>query len=200
MTQATNSRTIAPEPEKLFTISVFTENQVGLLNRISIIFTRRGLNIESISSSASAMAGIHKMNLTVRSDRPTLEKVIKQIEKCIDVLRAFLYTDDEIVYQEIALYKVPTPRLLDEPYLERIIRTHNARILEITREYTVIEKTGYETETQALYELLVQYDIQQFIRSGRISVTKSPTEHFTHYLEEQEARRPRPEGEETARQ
>lgn len=174
--------------KQLFTISVFTENQVGLLNRISIIFTRRGLNLESVSSSASAMPGIHKMNFTLRGDRPVLEKVLQQIEKCIDVLRAFLYTDDEIVYQEIALYKVPTLRLIDEPRLERIIREHNARILEITREYTVIEKTGHETETQALYELLSQYGIQQFIRSGRICVTKSPTEHFTHFLEEQEKR------------
>lgn len=181
--------TSASEPEKLFTVSVFMENRLGLLNRISIIFTRRGLNIESIASSASAMPGIHKINLTVKTTRPVLEKVIKQIEKCIDVLRAFMYTDDEIFYQEIALYKVPTQRLLDEPNLEKIIRAHNARILEISREYTVIEKTGHESETQALYELLVQYDIQQFIRSGRISVTKSPTEHFTHFLEAQEQRR-----------
>lgn len=123
-----------------------------------------------------------------------LEKVVKQIEKCVDVLKAFLYTDDEIVYQEVALYKVPTVRLLDEPNLERIIRVHNARILEITRDYTVIEKTGHETETQALYDLLTQYGIQQFIRSGRISVTKSPTEHFTRFLEEQEARRRNIEG------
>lgn len=176
---------------KLYTISVFTENQVGLLNRISIIFTRRGLNLESVSSSASAMPGIHKMNFSLRGERETLEKVIGQIEKCIDVLRAFLYTDDEIVYQEVALYKVPTVRLLDEPNLERIIREHNARILEITRDYAILEKTGHETETQALYELLVQYDIQQFIRSGRICVTKSPTEHFTRFLEEQEERRAR---------
>lgn len=177
------------ENQRLFTIAVFTENQVGLLNRISIIFTRRGLNIESVSSSASSMPGIHKMNFSLRGDRATLEKVILQIEKCIDVLKAFLYTDDDIVYQEVALYKVPTPRLLDEPNLERIIRRHNARILEITRDYTVIEKTGHETETQALYELLAQYDIQQFIRSGRVCVTKSPTEHFTTFLREQERRR-----------
>lgn len=175
--------------KKLFTISVFTENQVGLLNRISIIFTRRGLNIESITSSASAVEGIHQINISLRSERGVLEKVIKQIEKCIDVLRAYLYTDDEIVYQEIALYKVPTVRLLDEPNLEGIIRDHNARILELTRDYAVIEKTGHEAETQALYELLAQYDLQQFIRSGRICVTKSPTDRLVHYLETQEARR-----------
>ncbi|MCX4368813.1 MAG: acetolactate synthase small subunit [Duncaniella sp.] len=180
--------------KKMFTIAVFTENQVGLLNRISIIFTRRGINLESVSSSPSAEAGVHKMNFLVAGEREVLEKVVKQIEKCVDVLKAFLYTDDEIVYQEVALYKVPTVRLLDEPNLERIIRVHNARILEITRDYTVIEKTGHETETQALYDLLTQYGIQQFIRSGRISVTKSPTEHFTRFLEEQEARRRNIEG------
>ena len=180
--------------KKMFTIAVFTENQVGLLNRISIIFTRRGINLESVSSSPSSEAGVHKMNFLVAGEREVLEKVVKQIEKCVDVLKAFLYTDDEIVYQEVALYKVPTVRLLDEPNLERIIRVHNARILEITRDYTVIEKTGHETETQALYDLLTQYGIQQFIRSGRISVTKSPTEHFTRFLEEQEARRRNIEG------
>ncbi len=104
------------------------------------------------------------------------------------MLRAFLYTDDEIVYQEVALYKVPTQKLLDEKDFERIIRVHNARILELTREYTILEKTGHESETQALYELLAKYGILQFIRSGRICITKSPTEHFTRYLEEQEAR------------
>ena len=175
--------------KKLFTISVFTENQVGLLSRISIIFTRHGLNLESVSSSASSMHEIHKMNFTCTSDRVTMDKVIKQIERCIDVLRAFLYTDDEIIYQEVALYKVPTPKLLDEKDFERIIRVHNARILELTPEYTILEKTGHESETQALYELLKKYDILQFIRSGRICVTKSPTEHFTRYLEEQNARR-----------
>lgn len=175
--------------QQLFTISVFTENQVGLLNRISIIFTRRGLNIESITSSASAVEGIHQINISLRSERSVLEKVIRQIEKCIDVLRAYLYTDDEIVYQEIALYKVPTVRLLDEPNLEGIIRDHNARILELTRDYAVIKKTGHESETQALYELLAQYDLQQFIRSGRICVTKSPTDRLVHFLETQEARR-----------
>lgn len=179
---------------QLFTISVFSENQVGLLNRLSIIFTRRGLNIESVSASASAMPGIHKINISLISDRVTIDKVMGQIEKCIDVLRAFVYTDDEIVFQEIALYKVPTPQLLDEPNLERLIRQHNARILEITRDYTVIEKTGHETETQALYQVLKGYGLQQFIRSGRVYVTKSPTEHLAVFLDKEEQRRLRLEG------
>jgi acetolactate synthase-1/3 small subunit len=177
------------EEKQLYTVSVFTENQVGLLNQISIIFTRRGLNIESLSVSASSIPGVHRFVITCESDRVSMEKVVKQIERRIDVLRAFLYTDDDIVYQEVALYKVPTPKLLDEPNLEVILRQHNARILEITRDYTVIEKTGHGHETEALFEELKRYDIRQFVRSGRVSVTKSPVEYLTLWLEEQEKRK-----------
>jgi acetolactate synthase, small subunit len=179
--------------EQLFTISVFTENQVGLLSRLCTIFTRRGLSIDSITASASSMPGIHKITVTCMSNRRAMEKVVQQIEKCIEVLRAFLYTDDEIIHQEIALYKVPTERLLDLKDLETVIRRYNARILEITRDYTIIEKSGHSDETEQLYELLKRYDIRQFARSGRVCVTKSPTEHLNYFLEEQERRRTKTE-------
>ncbi|MCI9607015.1 MAG: acetolactate synthase small subunit [Muribaculaceae bacterium] len=175
----------------LFTIAVFAENHVGLLNQLSIIFTRRCLNIESVSASQCSIPGVHKTTMTCYSDRATMEKVIKIIEKRIDVLKAFLYTDDEIVYQEVALYKVPTARLLDEENLEEIIRRHNARILEISRDNTIIEKTGHFDETQALFEELKHYDIRQFVRSGRVAITKSPQELVDKFLAEQEDRRRR---------
>lgn len=175
--------------KQLFTVTVFSENQVGLLNQISIIYTRRSLNIESLSVSPSSIKGVHKFTITTWSDRETMEKVVQQIEKRIDVLKSFLYTDDEIVYQEVALYKVPTIKLLDEQNLENIIRSNNARILEITHEYTVIEKTGHSDETESLFEQLKRYDIKQFVRSGRVAITKSPIEYVTIFLEEQERRR-----------
>ena len=102
-----------PPERQLFTVTVYSENCVGLLNQVSVIFTRRCLNIEDVSASASSVPDIHKLTLTTWADRPTMEKVVRQIEKRVDVIRAFLYTDDDIVYQEVALYKVPTPRLLE---------------------------------------------------------------------------------------
>ena len=105
-----------------------------------------------------------------------------QLEKIIFVVKAFLYTDDEIVHQEVALYKLPTSKLMEEKNLETIIRLHGARILDITPEYTVIEKTGHDDETEALFEELKKYDIRQFVRSGRVCVTKDPIEHVTAYL------------------
>lgn len=174
--------------KQLYTISVFSENTVGLLSRVALIFTRRNINVESISASECSIPGVHKWTITAYSTYDVMEKLVKQIEKCVDVIRAFLWTDDDIVYQEVALYKVSTALLMDEPHLEQIIRNHGARILDVTREYTVIEKTGHNDETTALFEELKRYDIRQFVRSGRVTVTKSPRELVTEYIEEQNVR------------
>ena len=174
--------------QTLYTVTVYSENQVGLLNQISIIFTICQLNIESLSVSGSAIEGVHKFTITTYSDRETMEKLVKQIEKRIDVLRAFFYTDDEIIFQEVALYKVPTDKLLDDRSIEDLIRKHNARILEVNRTYTVIEKSGHPDETQSLFEELSRYDVMQFVRSGRVAITKSTVEHVSIFLQEQQYR------------
>ena len=174
--------------QTLYTVTVYSENQVGLLNQISIIFTRRQLNIESLSVSGSAIEGVHKFTITTKSDRETMQKLVNQIEKRIDVLRAFFYTDDEIIFQEVALYKVPTDKLLDDRSIEDLIRKHNARILEVNRTYTVIEKSGHPDETQSLFEELSRYDVMQFVRSGRVAITKSTVEHVSIFLQEQQYR------------
>ncbi len=168
----------------LYTICVYSENHVGLLNQLSIIFTRRCVNIESVSACRCSLPEVHKITLTCHSSKAMVDKIIKQISKRIDVIKAFVYTDDEIVYQEVALYKVPTDRLLDEQQLEQIIRRHGARILELTRDYTVLEKTGHFYETESLFNELKRYGIVQFVRSGRVAVTKSPVELVNEYLEQ----------------
>ena len=167
---------------KAFTLAVFSENTVGILNLVSIVYTRRGINIENISASPTAIPGVYKTTVMSYSDLETMGKVVAQIEKAIFVIKAYLFTDDEIVHQEVALYKVPTVKLMDEPELEKIIRKYNARILEITHDYTVLEKTGHTDETEALFEELKNYDIRQFVRSGRVCVTKDPVEHVSVYL------------------
>lgn len=174
--------------EQLYTITVFTENQVSLLHQISMVFSRRCLNIESLSVSACSIEGVHKFTITCRSTREMLEHVVKQIEKRVDVLRAFLLTDDEIVFQEVALYKVPTSQVLGSD-IEDIVRTNGARVLEIQPEYTVFEKTGHTIEIEQLFEKLKPLGIKQFVRSGRVAVTKAPNELVDEFLEHQEKRR-----------
>lgn len=168
--------------EQLFTISVYTENRVTLLHQISMIFSRRCLNIDSLSVSACSIEGVHKFTITCLSTRPMMEHVVKQIEKRIDVIKAFLMTDDEILYQEVALYKVPTESVVNTD-IEDIVRRHGARVLEIHPDYTVFEKTGHTDEIMALYEHLKPLGIRQFVRSGRIAVTRSSRELVDEFLE-----------------
>ncbi|MDE6443978.1 MAG: acetolactate synthase small subunit [Muribaculaceae bacterium] len=174
---------------QLFTIAVFTENQVSLLHQISMVFSRRCLNIESLSVSACSIPGVHKFTITCKSTREMMEHVVKQIEKRIDVLKAFLHTDDEIVFQEVALYKVPTESVLKSREIEDIVRKSGARVLEIQPEYTVFEKTGHTVEVKDLFDRLQPLGLRQFVRSGRIAVTKAPVELVDEFLQTQEERK-----------
>ncbi|WP_306415979.1 acetolactate synthase small subunit [Fulvivirga ulvae] len=133
-----------------YTISIFTENFFGLLNRITIIFTRRRINIESLTVSESEVKGVHRYTLVIKSEEEKVKKLVKQIEKLVDVLKAFYYINEETVFQEIALYKVSTHALKEGRNFERLIRDHHARMLTVESEFVVIEKTGHKEETQEL--------------------------------------------------
>lgn len=167
-----------------YTISVFTENQIGLLNRVSIIFTRRYINIESITASESEVSGIHRYTIVVSEELELIKKVVKQLEKQVDVVKAFFHSNNQVVFQEIALYKLSglSTRNIS---LEKIIRNHHARILAMEPEFTILEKTGYKEETQELFNELEPFGILEFVRSGRVAITK-PMKKFDAYLQEVE--------------
>ena len=169
--------------KKEYTISVFSEHKVGLLHRITVIFSRRKINIESLNTSESEVRGIYRFTIVIETTEAMAKTVTKQIEKQIGILKAFYHTVDEIVYQEIALYKVPTEAFANGDEVENLIRKHNARILTIEQEYIVVEKTGHKDETRELFRDLEQYGVLQFARSGRIALTKQIKEIST-YLKE----------------
>ena len=173
------------EEKKLYTVTIFSENTVGLLNQITIIFTRRQLNIETLSVSPSALEGIHKFTVTTYTSHDIIEKVVKQIDKRVDILKAYYNTDEELVFQEIALYKVSTDELMRLGSVEEMIRRYNISILEFNKDYVVFELTGHYRETQALFdELSRQVGVLQFIRSGRVAITRSRKERLSDMLAE----------------
>ena len=167
--------------KKLYTVIIFSENIVGLLNQITIIFTRRQLNIETLSVSPSAIKGIHKFTIVVRTTASKVERLARQIEKKIDVLKAFVFRPEDVVQQEIALYKVTRSRNVEE-----LVRRYNIRILEIDDDYIVVEKTGDKSETRALFDQLRPYGVQQFVRSGTVAIIKTRRELLNEYLRERE--------------
>jgi acetolactate synthase-1/3 small subunit len=171
--------------EQEYTITAFTENAVGLLNRVTIIFTRRHVNIESLTVSASALKGIHKFTIVVKTSKEQAEKIVNQIAKLVEVVMTFYHTNDQIVYQELALYKVATQALLENKQVEKIVRTHAARILEVTPDFTAIELTGYKHEIAELFRQLDSAcGVQQFTSSGRIAIHRGRHEVLTEHLAE----------------
>ena len=105
--------------KKLYTLLVYSENIAGILNQITAVFTRRQVNIESLNVSASSIKNIHKYTITVWSDSEQIEKINKAIEKKIDVVKSDYYADDQIFIHEVALFKISTPVLLENPEVSR---------------------------------------------------------------------------------
>ena len=176
-----------------FTISLFTEDHIGILSQITIILTRRQINIDSITASESAVKGVQLLTIAVRTSSEMVRKVARQFEKLIDVLKVFVHTSEEIIYQEIALFKVPTKAMMSGNLIDHIVRTHSARLLDITPEYMVIEKTGHKREIVELLNQLEPHGVLQYVRSGRVAITKQVKELNDYLLEMDKASRNKPE-------
>ena len=155
-----------------FTVTVYTENQVGLLNRIAIIFSRRKINIESLNTSPSEVDGIHRFTIVINETEETVKKLARQIEKQVEVLKAYYNTGEEIVWQELALYKVSTEEVAEKVKVERLLRQYGARAVVIRKDYTVFETTGHREETDKLVEVLEPFGLIEFVRSARVAIIK----------------------------
>ena len=162
--------------DQVFTISIFTENSIGLLNRITTIFTKRHLSIQSLNTSESEVHGVYRFTIVVKTDEELVQKIVKQIEKQVEVIQAVYHIDEETVFQEIALYKVSTEKASENNLVERLIRDNNARILSMEQDFMIVEKTGHKEETEELLDFLRPYGILEFVRSGRVSVIKPSNE------------------------
>ena len=173
--------------KKLYTLLVFSENIAGILHQITAVFTRRQVNIESLNVSASSIKGVHKYTITAWSDEDQIRKITKQIEKKIDVVKANYYTDDQLFIQEVALYKLSTDKVMENPEISRTIRRLDARVLEVNPTYMAVMLGGLTEDITNLYYQLDEFGcLLQYTRSGRIAVTRSVVESVSEFLEEQE--------------
>jgi acetolactate synthase I/III small subunit len=156
-----------------YTVTVYTENQVGLLNRIAILFSRRKINIESLNTSPSEVDGIHRFTIVINETEELVKKLARQIEKQVEVLKVYFNTGEEIVWQELALYKVSTDEIAEKVKVERLLREYGARAVVIRKDYTVFETTGHREETDKLVEVLEPFGLIEFVRSGRVAIIKA---------------------------
>ncbi|HEX3385343.1 MAG TPA: acetolactate synthase small subunit [Mucilaginibacter sp.] len=177
------------EEKKEFNITVYTENQIGLLNRIAIIFTRRKINIDSLNTSPSEVGSVHRFNIVITETEDVVRKLCRQIEKQVEVLKAYYHTNEDVIWQELALYKLSTDVIAEKISVERLLREYGARTVAIRKDYTVFETTGHREETDNLLSILQPYGLIEFVRSARVAIIKD-SEGFNSKLREFERLEP----------
>ncbi len=163
------------ETKQTYTVSIYTENNIGLLNRISAIFQRRHINIESLNISKSEIKSISRFTLLVKVTEEQIKKIIGQIEKQVEVIKAYYHVDDETVYQESCLFKLKSD-LLTNNEVQTVINNSKSIIMNVHQDFFVLEKSGKKEEIEELYHTLEKHGIMQFVRSGRIAITKTKME------------------------
>ena len=156
----------------IYTVSIYTENNIGLLNRISAIFQRRRINIESMNISVSDIEGVSRFTILVEMTEVQMKKIVGQIEKQVDFIKAYYHTDEDTIYQESCLFKIKSDLLFEERQIQNIIKDSNANIVTVNKEFFVLEKSGRKIEIDLLHKELSVFGIMQFTRSGRIAITK----------------------------
>lgn len=172
-----------------YTITVYTENQIGLLNRIAILFSKRKINIESLNTSPSEVDSVHRFTIVINETEEVVRKLCRQIEKQVEVLKAYYNTNEEIIWQELALYKVPTEIIAEEVKVERLLSQYGAKAVVIRKDYTVFEVSGQRAETDAFIKVLEPYGLIEFVRSARVAIIKA-SDGFHKKLKEFEHREP----------
>ena len=184
-----NPNGVCPELT-LYTFLIYSENTPGLLSQITAVYTRRQVNIESLNVCASSTPGVHKYTITCYCEEEMAKMLTRQMEKRIEVLQANYYTDDELFMLETSLIKIATPLMLKNREVSKTVRLHDAKIVEVNTTYATVEKTGTTADILSLYEGLNKLGVVlQFVRSGRIAITKSRVEHLDEYLAQREKER-----------
>lgn len=162
---------------KEYIVIAFTENQIGVLNRITALYLRRKINIESLKVSESSIRGISMFVISAFTTQEIIDKLVKQLRNIIEVIQVEYYADEELITQEIALYKISSKIFKESGTVDMIIREWNARIIEMNPTYVVVEKTGTREDIDALRAELENRNIlNEFTRSGSVVLHRESVE------------------------
>jgi acetolactate synthase-1/3 small subunit len=159
-----------------YILVIFTENQVGVLNRITACYLRRKINIESLKVSESSIRGISMFVISAFMPEEIANKLAGQIGKIVEVIDVACYTPDELITQEIALYKVST-KALGGGRVDMLSRQWNARLIEISPSFVVVEKSGAHEEINEMRSALEEQNaLLDFTRSGSVVLHRESIE------------------------
>ena len=155
-----------------YTLTFYTEDQMGLINKTAVIFSRRKISFESLNISTCEINDMYRFTVVVTETLETVRNLALQMEKVIDVYKCYYNRNQEIAYKQTALFKLPTAAITNEK-VQEIMKKYSAQFTVIEREYTVVEVTSHETEIDKLTQSLTTYGLIEFVKSPRIALIKS---------------------------
>lgn len=168
---------------KEYIVIAFTENQIGVLNRITSAYLRRKINIESLKVSESSIKGISMFVISAFTTKEVMDKLVKQLRNIIDVIEVEYYTDEELITQEIALYKISSKLMKDSGMVDMMVRTWGGRIIEMNPSYIVVEKTGAREDIESMRQELENKGLlTEFTRSGSVILHRESPESLNEKL------------------
>ena len=166
---------IVPAPEaqtEQHTLSLYVNNKPGVLVRVSLVFARRGYNIDSLVVSPAAHGDFSRITITCTGDRPTLVQIIAQLAKLVDVVHAIDHTGDAAYETEIALVKLKS-QLSERTQVLQIAEHYNAKVVDYGPESLMLRSYGSSEKLDAFIELLRPYGLLELVRSGKIVMARS---------------------------
>ncbi len=165
------SNSITIDRTNTHTISVLVANKPGVLVRMAQVFARRGYNIDSLVVSPTQGQEMSRITITAKGDPETLDQIIKQVAKLVDVLNATDHTGENVIEKELALIKMKAPDEARTPILQ-LCDHFKAETLDFTSESLVLQVTGSTEKLDAMVEMLTPYGIIELVRTGKILMAR----------------------------
>lgn len=154
-----------------YTLTAYTEDQMGLLNKITIMLTRRKITIESLNISTCEIDKMYRCTLVIKETFEIARNIALQIEKIIEVFKCYCSANEEILWKQMGIFKVKTSSFINEENMNQLLRKYNTRFILIEKDFTVFEATGQEDEINNLATELKNFGLIEFIKTARIALT-----------------------------
>lgn len=160
--------------KKPYTLTIFVENNPGVLHRLTVLFTRRRINIDSVTCSATEDPRISRFTIFVGLEERLVPTIVRQICRIIEVQQAYASEDEDLLYREIGFFKICMASEELRAEIEALAKQYAATVAHVETSHIFLEKTGSEEELTEFYKVFEPYGVQEFVRSGRIAIRRRP--------------------------
>ncbi|MFW0739878.1 acetolactate synthase small subunit [Flavobacterium sp. T12S277] len=168
--------------KKQYTLTIYTEGQIQLINKITLIFLRRQIKIESLNFSCCEIDKMFRFTIVVSETVEVIQNLVLQIEKIIDVYKCYYSTNEQIIWKQVALYKIKTS-VIAKKKVKQLSSLFDVKAISTEEDYTIYQAIGKEEDINHLVDEFSKFDLIEFIKSSRIAIIKT-SEGFQKELQE----------------